>query len=829
MPDNSYDFALIERKWQDYWRSRGLFHVQRREERPKFYYLDMYPYPSGELHMGHVRNYIIGDAFARYKTMQGYNVLHPMGWDSLGLPTENAAIKFRVHPVEWTRRCVATMKQQFDRLGISYDWSREIDTSDPEYYGWTQWLFLQLYAHGLAYRAPGLVNWCPTCATVLANEQVVNACCERCDTVVERIRREQWFFKITDYAEKLLADLELLDRWPERVVRMQEHWIGRSEGFAFSLEIEGHEERMEVFTTRIDTVYGVTFMVLAPEHPLVATLTEGTPFEDPVGAFCQAAMAETVMERTDEATEKRGIFTGANAIHPLTGERVPVWVANYVMMDYGTGAIMGVPAHDQRDFEFARKYDLPIVPVIQPPGEQLDGDTMEQAFVGDGEQINSGPFSGRPNREAMEQIADHMEAQGMGRRAVSYRLRDWCISRQRYWGAPIPIIYCDNCGTVPVPEKDLPVLLPENVEFTASGDSPLARDPEFMDVPCPACGGPARREADTMDTFVYSAWYYLRFPSPHEDQAPFNRDDVEYWLPVDQYVGGIEHATGHLMYSRFITKVLHDLGWLSFREPFASLFTQGMVYKDGAKMSKSRGNVVTPDEINERYGADTGRLFSLFVGPPDQDTEWSDESVVGAHRFLRRVWRLVTQNLDAWDTGYANALPADATPSQRAVRRKTHQTILKVTDDFEQMAFNTAIAAIMELTNDLVAFAEQMDRADAADRAVFSEGLASLVTVLSPVAPHICDELWVRMGREPSLFEQPWPQADAALGAEETMTIVVQVNGKVRDSIEVPVGTDMDSVVAMALEREKVIRHTEGRQIARTIQVPDRLVNIVVE
>lgn len=826
---DGYDFAALERKWQDLWRERNLFHVERREDKPKFYYLDMYPYPSGELHMGHVRNYIIGDACARYKTMQGFNVLHPMGWDSLGLPTENAAIKFKVHPVEWTARCVANMKRQFDRLGISYDWSRELDTSDPEYYGWTQWLFLQLYRHGLAYRGPGLVNWCERCGTVLANEQVVGGRCERCDTLVQRVTREQWFFRTTAYAEKLLEDLALLDRWPERVVKMQEHWIGRSEGFSFTLALEGREETVEVFTTRIDTIYGVTFMVLAPEHPLVPTLTEGTEFEGPVRAFCRQAMAESFIERADEATEKHGVFTGAYAVHPLTGARLPIWVANYVMMDYGTGAIMAVPAHDQRDFEFARKHNLPVVPVIQPEGVRLDGATMAEAYIGDGEQINSDRFSGQPNRVALEQIADFMEAAGMGRRDVNYRLRDWCISRQRYWGAPIPIIYCERCGTVPVPEEDLPVELPVDVEFTTSGDSPLSRRPEFMEAPCPRCGGPGRREADTMDTFVYSSWYYLRYPSPHEDQAPFNRDDVEYWLPVDQYVGGIEHATGHLMYSRFMTKVLHDLGYLSFREPFAGLFTQGMVYKDGAKMSKSRGNVVTPDEINDRYGADTGRLFSLFMGPPDQDTEWSDEGVVGAYRFLRRVWRLVTEHRAAWDPDFAAALPGAGGEAQRALRRKSHQTILKVGADFEEMAFNTAIAAIMELANELGRFADAMDGADAGDRAVFSEGVRTLVALLAPIAPHICDELWARLGLQPTLFECPWPQADAALAAEESMTIVVQVNGKVRDSLEVPVGTEMDRVVELARAREKVSRYLAGQEIAKTITVPGKLVNFVVK
>ena len=826
---DSYDFKSIERKWQDYWSERNLFHVERREDKPKFYYLDMYPYPSGELHMGHVRNYIIGDAFARFKTMHGFNVLHPMGWDSLGLPTENAAIKFDVHPIEWTARCVRNMKQQFDRLGISYDWSREVDTSDPEYYGWTQWLFLQLFKNGLAYRGPGMVNWCSQCATVLANEQVVNGCCERCDTVVERTTREQWFFRITEYAEKLLEDLELLDRWPERVVKMQEHWIGKSRGFSFSVDIEGYDEQMEVFTTRIDTVYGVTFMVLAPEHPLVRTLTEGTEREEEVRDYTRAAMAQSFIDRTSDDTEKTGVFTGAYATHPMTGERVPIWVANYVMMDYGTGAIMAVPAHDQRDFDFARKYDIPVVPVITPEGEELDGEMMTEAYVEDGMQINSGEFSGQPNREALEQIADTLEECGIGHRDVSYRLRDWCISRQRYWGAPIPVIYCDNCGTVPVPEEDLPVQLPEDVEFRVTGSSPLSQNEEFMNVQCPRCGGQGRREADTMDTFVYSAWYYLRYPSPHEDEAPFNREDVDYWLPVDQYVGGIEHATGHLMYSRFITKVLHDLGWVGFREPFASLFTQGMVYKDGAKMSKSRGNVVTPDEINDRYGADTGRLFSLFVGPPDQDTEWNDEGVVGSHRFLWRVWRLATENLEHYESDYAAALPEEGTQSQRAMRRKTHQTAMKGTDVLEGRRFTTAVAAIMELSNDLGDFAGAMAADDTADRAVFSEGLTYLIALLSPITPHICDELWARMGREPSLFECEWPPAQDELAREEAVTIVVQVNGKVRDNVEVAADTEMDAVVPIALASERLAKYIEGKDVVKTITVPGKLINFVVK
>jgi len=824
---DTYDFKAIERKWQARWRERDLFRTERREDKQKFYYLDMYPYPSGELHMGHVRNYIIGDAFARYKSMNGYNVLHPMGWDSLGLPTENAALERNIRPDEWTRQCVANMKDQFDALGISYDWSREIDTSDPAYYGWTQWLFLKLYEHGLAYRAPGLVNWCPDCATVLANEQVVDGKCERCEAVVVKRRLEQWFFAITKYADTLLDEIKLLAHWPERVRRMQEHWIGKSEGVSFTLEIDGHDETMTVFTTRIDTIYGVTFMVLAPEHDLVSKLTRGTPYEEPVAKFAQEAMAEGDFERGADEIEKRGIFTGAYAIHPLSGERIPIWVANYVLMEYGTGAIMAVPAHDQRDLEFARKYDLPVRVVIQPEGEHLDGATLEEAYLGDGLQVNSEQFSGPPNREAAENIADHLEQEGIGHRDVNYRVRDWCISRQRYWGAPIPVVYCDNCGIVPVPEEDLPVLLPEDVQATLTGNSPLARHEEFMNAECPACGGPAKREPDTMDTFVYSAWYYLRYPSPNEERAPFDREDVEYWMPVDQYVGGIEHATGHLFYSRFITKVLSDLGYVSFREPFARLFTQGMVYKDGAKMSKSKGNVVTPDEINERYGADTGRLFSLFVGPPEQDSEWSDEAVVGAYRFLWRVWRLVTENRERFIPDWPDQLSDEGGEAQRALRRKTHQTILKVTEDFERMHFNTAVAATMELSNELGSFVASTEGEEAGDRAAFSEGVQTLLMLLSPIVPHICDELRERLGLEGTHFEQPWPQADPALAAEEQITIVVQVDGKVRDRLQVPAGMDMDAVAQMALEAERVAKYLEGRQVVKMVTVPGRLVNLV--
>ncbi|MBC7289100.1 MAG: leucine--tRNA ligase, partial [Armatimonadetes bacterium] len=676
-----YDFRTIEPKWQRIWKERRLFEVSRDSSRPKFYYLDMFPYPSGDLHMGHMRNYVIGDVIARYKHMRGFNVLHPMGWDAFGLPAENAAIQRGVHPREWTLRCIANMKRQFDEIGISFDWTKEISTCEPEYYRWNQWLFLQLYHNGLAYRGLAPANWCPSCQTVLADEEVVGGACNRCHTPVERRMMEQWFFAITRYADKLLEDLDLLDGWPERVRVMQRNWIGRSEGVQFALEVEGLDEKLEVFTTRIDTIYGITYMVLAPEHPLVEKLIAGRPNADEVRRFCQSAIAEDVTARTAADTEKRGVFTGAYAIHPLTGERVPIWVGNYVLMEYGTGAIMAVPAHDQRDFEFAKAHSLPIKVVIQPEGQELDPETMTAAWEGDGVQVNSGPFTGLPNTEAKERIADYLEEQGIGRRAVNYRLRDWLVSRQRYWGTPIPVVYCDGCGIVPVPEAELPVLLPEVPDYTPGGRSPLENATEWVNTRCPKCGGPARREVDTLATFVDSSWYFLRYPSPHHDQGPFDPDEVEYWLPVDKYVGGIEHATLHLLYARFITKVLHDLGYLSFREPFKELFTQGMIYKDGAKMSKSLGNIVTPEAINEKYGADTGRVFILFVGPPDQDAEWSDQGVEGVFRFLGRVWRTVLGAQSLYENDWKAKLSSvrELPDTHRNMRRKTHQTIRDVT------------------------------------------------------------------------------------------------------------------------------------------------------
>lgn len=830
----SYSFASIEPKWQQYWAQNRLFEVPNDSSADKYYLLVMFPYPSGKAHMGHVRNYIIADVMARHRTMNGYAVVQPMGWDAFGLPAENAAIQNQIHPSEWTEQCIEEMKQQFDALGISYDWTREVNASEPDYYKWTQWLFLQMYHNGLAYTGEATVNWCPSCATVLANEELDGTTCERCGSEVEpRQVPGQWFFRITDFADDLLDDLATLDDWPASVLAQQTNWIGRSEGVRFSLGIEDSDHQMEVFTTRIDTVYGVTFMVLAPEHPLVAELTEGTEYEEPVREFVRKAMREDEISRTAADTEKHGIFTGAHAIHPLTGQRIPIWVANYVMMGYGTGAIMAVPAHDGRDFEFARKYGLPVVPVIQPEGESFHGDTMAEAYEGEGLQINSDRFDGLHCTDAAGQLADHMEERGIGSRAVNYRLLDWLISRQRYWGAPIPMVHCDSCGTVPVPFEDLPVLLPTDAEFKPTGESPLARNEGFVTTVCPSCGGPAKRETDTMTTYVCSSWYYLRYINPHEDDQPFVKSDVDHWLPVDHYIGGVEHAVRHLLYARFVTKVLHKLGYVDFTEPFARLFTQGMICArtaDGRleKMSKSKGNAVPADKIIAQYGADTARTYVLFVGPPEQEVEWSDEGVAGVFRFLSRVWRLVAGNLQHHDTAWRDHLRGDLIDEQRAIRRKTHQTIRKVGDDIERMHFNTAVSACMELTNDLVAYAGKMSGDNLTDCAVFSEAIEHLTILISPFAPHLADELWERMGYQPSLLQTTWPEAAEELAAEEQVTVVVQVNGKVRDRLTVPAGSDMEQVAEMAKQAAQVQKHLEGKSVRKIITVPDTLVNIVV-
>ncbi|MDO4539675.1 MAG: leucine--tRNA ligase [Syntrophomonadaceae bacterium] len=824
--ENMYRPAEIEAKWQQSWEDNGYFKVTEDAAKPKYYVLEMFPYPSGNLHMGHVRNYAIGDVIARFKAMNGYNVLHPMGWDSFGLPAENAAIKQGAHPARWTYANIENMKEQLKTLGISYDWDRELATCKPDYYKFTQWIFRLLYDKGLAYKREAPVNWCPSCATVLANEQVVDGCCERCEATVEKKKLNQWFFKITDYAQRLLDDLETLPGWPDKVKIMQRNWIGRSEGCQFTLPIEGHDQGLTVFTTRADTVYGVTYMVLAPEHPLVPVLAKGTPQEEAVRDFIDRMQFVSDVARSSADTEKEGVFTGAWAINPVNQERIPIWIANYVMMDYGTGAIMAVPAHDQRDFDFARKYDIPIRVVIQSDTSPSDGGAMTEAYVGPGNMVNSGPHSGFTVEDGQQAIIKFFAAKGIGGGTVNFRLRDWLISRQRYWGAPIPIIYCEDCGEVPVPYEDLPVRLPEDVEFRPSGESPLNYVEAFHKTTCPGCGKPARRETDTMDTFVCSSWYFARFTDPHNARLPFDRAATDYWMEVDQYIGGVEHAILHLMYARFFTKFLQDEGLISCPEPFENLLTQGMVLKEGGKMSKSKGNVVSPEEIIKKYGADTARLFILFAAPPERDLEWSDQGVEGCYRFLNRVWRLVTGYAD--DIRYVNLpaqfeqLDADA----QKLRFKTHSTIKKVTGDLNgRFNFNTAISAIMELCNTLYAYSDSAEL----DLPVLKEALDSMMLLLSPFAPHFCEELWSRCGHGDSICLQGWPVWDESALFQDEIEIVLQISGKVRDRLTVPTDSSKEELEHIALTSPKIQEYTAGKEIVKVIVVPGKLVNVVVK
>jgi len=823
-----YDFKTIEPKWQARWAEQNLYAVPDGGDKPKYYCLEMFPYPSGKLHMGHVRNYSIGDVVARYKTMQGFNVLHPMGWDAFGLPAENAAIKHgAMHPAQWTYENIAAMREQLKQLGISYDWDREAATCHPGYYKWTQWLFLLLYKRGLAYKKKAAVNWCPSCATVLANEQVKDGGCERCKTVVEKRELEQWFFKITDYADRLLDDLEKLPGWPDKVKIMQDNWIGRSEGAEITFPIDGMDESMTVFTTRPDTVFGVTYMVLAPEHPLVEKLIAGKPQAEEVRALAASVRSQSELARTSTETEKIGLFTGAYCINPVNGEKVPVLVANYVLMEYGTGAVMGVPAHDQRDFEFARKYNLPIRVVIQPEGPELNPDTMTGAYSGAGRMVNSGPFNGTPDGEGITAVIRYLEEKGLGRGLVNYRLRDWLISRQRYWGAPIPIIYCDQCGTVPVPEQDLPVMLPMDVAFTPTGRSPLEEHAGFANAVCPTCGGPARRETDTMDTFMCSSWYYYRYTSPRDEDNPWDPAAVRYWLPVDQYIGGVEHAILHLLYSRFFTKVLFDAGLVDNEEPFTNLLTQGMVLKDGSKMSKSKGNVVSPEDIVAAYGADTARLFILFASPPERDLEWSDQGVEGCYRFLNRVWRLVASLSDSL-TGAPLPGPGKLSGVNGEMRRVTHVTIKRVTEDVgNRFNFNTAVSAIMELVNAMYQYKEvpEVDR----DPGVMKEALETLLVLLAPFAPHIAEELWSVTGHSGSVHHMPWPAYEPGAIQEDEVTIVVQINGKVRERMLMPAGVKPGEMKELVMGQERVKELIAGKQVVKVIPVPGKLVNIVVK
>ncbi|HET9305386.1 MAG TPA: leucine--tRNA ligase [Candidatus Sulfotelmatobacter sp.] len=835
--DERYDAQRVEQKWFARWQEDdSLYAAESRSTKKKYYVLEMLPYPSGVLHMGHVRNYAIGDALARYMWMNGYNVLHPMGWDSFGLPAENAAISNNTPPREWTLHNIANMKAQMKRLGFAYDWSREVTTCLPEYYRWNQWFFLKLYEKGLVYRKKSKVNWCPKCATVLANEQVVDGCCWRHeDTQVEQRELEQWFVRTTQYAEELLRDLEKLQGWPEKVRIMQRNWIGRSEGALVDFQLEGNAgpagSTISVFTTRVDTIFGATSIQLAPQHPLVADFTR---YNQVLGADVERLIAE--QRKAKEVgdigeIEKHGVNTHHYAINPFSGERVPIWIANYILMDYGTGAIMSVPAHDDRDYEFAKKYKLEIRLVILPISNDPEETMTEPQLpftAHDGMTINSGPFSGISCADAIKKMSAYAEEKGFGKATVTYRLKDWGISRQRYWGTPIPMLYCEKDGIVPVPEKDLPVILPEKVEITLTGGSPLGRVPEFVNVTCPKCGGPARRETDTMDTFVDSSWYFYRYTDAHNDRAPFDGKIAQYWFPIDQYIGGIEHAILHLIYSRFWTKFMRDLGMITNDEPVERLFTQGMVIKDGAKMSKSLGNTVSPDEMVARYGADAARLYSLFAAPPDRDLDWQDSGIEGIQRFLGRVYRFFVKNATgAVSPALVGAL--QTTPEARAIQRKLHQTIKRVSDDFQgRWHFNTCISAIMELVNVLYA-AEDHIAKKKVPAAFLAEVQRNLVLLLAPFAPYLAHELWEMLGEKGSLLRAPWPKYDAELAKEEEIEIPVQVNGKLRSRITVPADSEEAFVIERALADEKVKAAIAGKQVVKKIYVPGKLVNLVVK
>ena len=821
--EERYNPQEIEPKWQARWQEQQLYRTPHDASRPKFYCLEMFPYPSGDVHVGHVRNYTIGDVYARYHRMKGFDVLYPMGFDAFGQPSEGAAIKNNAHPAKWTYDCIARMRRQFGRLGNSYDWDREVVTCKPEYYRWNQWLFLKFLEKGLAYRDEAPVNWCPKCEFVLSDEEAAGGECWRCDGPVTKQRRVQWFFRITDYADRLLDDLEGLTEWPERVRTMQANWIGRSEGVEFDLDIVGRDEKIRVFTTRIDTIFGMTYVVLAPEHPLVDELTSGTPQEPAVAAYREQVAARTNVERLSEAA-KDGLALGLDAINPANGERIPIWIADYVLLEYGTGAIMAVPAHDQRDLQFARAQALPVRVVIQPPGQTLDPETMEAAYVDPGVQLNSAQFDGLDSEEAKTRIAEWLEQRGAGKRVVNYRLRDWLVSRQRYWGTPIPIIYCDRCGTVPVPESDLPVILPSDLPYTSTG-SILPNSESFVQTTCPTCAGEARRETDTMAQWIESCWYFLRYADPRNDKMPFSREAANRWLPVDQYIGGIEHAVLHLLYSRFFTKVLYDLGLIGFHEPFTRLFTQGMLLKDGGAMSKSKGNVVGPDEMIDRYGADSLRMYDLFLAPADQDADWQEGGIEGISRFLNRAWRAIAGRADAFDPDWRPRVGEVEEPAAAALRRKTHQTVKRVTGDIERWHFNTAASAMMELVN---AMTELSDRAaEPGLRAAYSEACEQLTLLLAPFAPHLAEELWSQLGRQESVHLARWPNWDEAVAAEEQITVIVQVNGRLRDRLTVAPGTPEKDLETQALASPRVSSHLEGKSVRKVIVVPDRLVNIV--
>ena len=803
---STYDFMKIEKKWQKTWEDNNIFKTYE-DEKEKYYVLEMFPYPSGKIHMGHVRNYSIGDVVARFMKMKGYNVLHPMGWDSFGLPAENAAIKHGIHPDKWTRENINEMKEQLKLLGLSYDWDREVATCLPDYYKWTQEIFLRFLNKGLAYKKKSYVNWCPSCETVLANEQVVGGECERCDSVVIKKDLEQWYLKITDYAERLLADLDTLDGWPEKVKTMQRNWIGKSVGAEADFEIENYDKKLKIFTTRPDTIYGVTYMVLAPEHEFVNELVAGSKFEEDVQSFKLKMQKLTEIERTSTDTEKEGVFTGRYAINPLNNKRIPIYIANYVLADYGTGAIMAVPAHDERDEDFAKKYSLEIVTVIS------EDDLM----------VNSEEFNGLSSKIGFEKIVEKLEALKIGKKTVNFRLRDWLISRQRYWGCPIPVVYCEDCGVVPIAAQNLPVLLPTDVEFTGKGESPLLTSKEFMSTPCPKCGKEATRETDTMDTFIDSSWYFLRYIDPTNTEEPFDSELAKKWMSVDQYIGGVEHAILHLLYSRFFVKVFKDLGMVDFDEPFENLLTQGMVLKEGAKMSKSKGNVVSPIEIIEKYGADTARLFVLFAAPPERDLDWSEQGVEGCFRFLNRVYRLVDELKDC---GSFDSKIQCITKEDKSARYVINHSIKKVTEDLQgKFSFNTAISALMEVVNEMYKYKELDNR----QNSIIREGIESIVLILSPFTPHIAEELWSILGKQGSISDVSWPTYDENALVKDEVEVVVQVNGKVRGKLTLSSSVSKEEMEEIALNDDKIKEIIEGKTIVKIVGIPKKLVNIVIK
>lgn len=823
-----YNFDRIEKKWQRIWEEQGIFTFREDARKKKFYCLEMYPYPSGRIHMGQVRNYAIGDVIARFKMLKGWNVIHPIGWDALGMPAENAAITQGIHPKEWTLGNIAHMKGQLKRLGFSYDWSREVNTCLPEYYKWNQWIFLRMWEKGLAYRRKSWINWCSSCQTVLANEQVIGEKCWRCDTTVTKKEMEQWFLRITDYAEELLSGHEALEKWPEHVLLMQKNWIGKSIGGHITFPVKDSPESIEVFTTRIDTIFGATFLALSPEHPLAAELIAGSADEAGVKEWIEKNVVAQRMHKDPEEVEKEGVDTGAKAINPYTGEEIPIWISNYVLMEYGTGAIMAVPAHDQRDFEFAKKYDLPIRTVILPEKTASPGE-LEEAYEGMGFVVDSGEFSGLPSSEASEKMVLHAEEKGFGRKSILYRLRDWGISRQRYWGTPIPMIYCKTCGIVGVPYDDLPVTLPPDVEFTGEEGSPLENAQSFVRTDCPKCGGAARRETDTMDTFFDSSWYYFRYCSPDENKLPFDPHPAGYWLPVDLYIGGVEHAILHLIYARFFCKFFRDCGLTGIAEPFPRLLAQGMVTKDGAKMSKSKGNVVDPDDMVKDYGADTVRLYILFASPPEKEFAWNEKGVEGCYRFLNRIWYFFQENKSLISSGLPSGdplPPADPVKTQRLVI-KMHQTIRKVSEDIEERYhLNTAISAIMEFFNLIKAEREALVQSEQGKR-LLREGIEKMILILSPFAPHLCEELWEQLGYRTLLAQAPWPSYDPELAKEERITIVVQVNGKLRDKFDIDRDAEEERVKEMALKLDRIRNILGDGKARRVIYIKNKLVNIV--